>query len=154
MISEEMTGLTRQEQLWMEGNQTQMHKKQIMKVGQLIKNTNELLVHNSEAQNLQVSKYMLGEKIRSEHMVEVSNELQYLKEIPLEYLRVYFDQIKIDMEQASENELQSKEHYERSRHDPILWRILEERRKARNARMAKDVLAMKQKLLVPFSQMD
>lgn len=64
---------------------------------------------------------------------------------------MYFDQIKIDIEQISENEVMSKETYEASRHDPILWRILEERRKARNHRMAKDVQAMKQKLFVPFS---
>lgn len=83
---------------------------------------------------------MLGEKIKSDYLVQIANELHYLKEIPIEYLKMYFDQIKIDMESASENELQSKEYYENSRHDPILWRILEERRKARNFRMAKDVM--------------
>ena len=75
---------------------------------------------------------MLGEKIKTDHLVQIASELHYLKEVPLEYLKMYFDQIKIDMENASENELQSKEFYEKSRHDPILWRILEERRKARN----------------------
>ena len=67
---------------------------------------------------------------------------------------MYFDQIKLDLESHSVNEVMSKENYEQSRHDPILWRILEERRKARNVRMAKDVQAMKQKLFVPFSQND
>jgi hypothetical protein len=67
---------------------------------------------------------------------------------------MYFDQFKIDHEQHSENEVMSKETYESSRHDPILWRILEERRKARNHKMGKDVQLMKQKLFVPFSQND
>ena len=94
---------------------------------------------------------MLGEKIRSDHLVGISNELHYLREIPIDYLKIYFDQIKGDMEQASENELTSKIDYERTRHDPVVWRVMEERRKVRNHQMARDVMAMKQKLLVPFS---
>lgn len=52
MVEEEATQLTRHEQLWLEGNQSQMHKKQIMKVGSIIKNTNELLVNDSNKQNI------------------------------------------------------------------------------------------------------
>ncbi len=114
-----------------------------MKIGKLIKNTNQILVHDPIKHSKDVNKYKLGERIRSDHFVNISDQLQYLKEIPLEYMKVYFDQIKIDMEQTSENELISKVEYEQSRHDPIVWRILEERRRARNARMTKDVLAMK-----------
>ena len=123
---------SRHEQLWTQGNQSVMHKQQIKKVGQLIQTSNELLGQNSRKSNINVSKHMLGEKIKSDYMWQIANELHNLKEIPIEYLRVYFDQIKIDMESASENELLSKSYYENSRHDPILCRIIEERRKARN----------------------
>ena len=79
----------------------------------------------------------------------MANELQYLDEVPVEYIKQYFDQVRVDMEQISETELKSKYDYEKSRLDTKIWMILEKNRKARNAKMSLDVIHMKQKVLLP-----
>lgn len=64
LVNKETHDLSRHEQLWMEKNPNKMHKKQIMKVGQLIKNTNELLSNDTKKIDISVSKFVLGEKIK------------------------------------------------------------------------------------------
>ena len=61
-------------------------------MAKLIQEVNESVDQRDHQRfNNKTDKFTLGQNIRNEHLKIMANELQYLDEVPVEYIKQYFD---------------------------------------------------------------
>lgn len=87
----------------------------------------------SDTRNISITEDILKEKIRNEYLMKVTEEIQQLSRHEPKFVKRCFNEQKLTWQSFSENEINGKYDYERSRMDNNLWNMLEKSRKARNA---------------------
>lgn len=85
-----------------------------------------------------MDKELLKEKIKGMQFMQMSNEIDKLKERDPDYLKAFYDCEKLMQLSLSETEITSKLEYEYSRLDTKLWNMIEkERKKASKIKLLK-----------------
>lgn len=98
---------------------------------------------NTRRRNFHIDKGIFNERLKQDHMFEVVDELMTLRDQKIQFLTHNFSQIKDKWKDNSEEEMQSKMEYERTRMSKYMHNMIAKDREKKNHEMSKNIKMLK-----------
>lgn len=125
---------------------TARQRQKMAKVSTLINNVNNTIKamdSDSRRRNFQIDKSMFAERLKQDHMFDVTKELETLSGQKIQFLKHNFSQVKTQWKDTSETEMQSKLDYEDTRMSKFMAHLVAKEREKRNQEMSKNIKLLK-----------